>query len=59
MINWAEIERYRSPGNYGFSKWPQPSDIEAMIAADIVKRVQWDLGKDRADLLEVKPLIAN
>ncbi|MGN6548061.1 MAG: hypothetical protein ACTHK7_23705 [Aureliella sp.] len=53
MINWGEIARYRSPGNYGFSDWPQPADIEQMIASGVLSRIAWPLDKDSVELLKV------
>ncbi|MFO1064763.1 MAG: hypothetical protein U0892_12940 [Pirellulales bacterium] len=37
MVNWAEIRRYQSPGNYGFSEWPQPEDIDAMEQNGVIE----------------------
>lgn len=54
MVNWQEIARYRSPGNYGFSSWPQRSDIQALIESDVVNRVDWGLPADASELLRVQ-----
>jgi hypothetical protein len=54
LIQWNEIGRYRSPGNYGFSNWPQTEDIEAMIDSGVVRRVEkWPFESQSAELLEV------
>ncbi len=53
LINWREIARYRSPGNYGFSSWPQRSDIERWIVDGIVERVEWPFGSEDAELFSV------
>jgi hypothetical protein len=31
LIEWSEIERYRSPGNYGFSDRPSRADVAHLI----------------------------
>lgn len=40
VIDWADIRRYRSPGNYGFSNWPQPQDIDAIVGAGVLQPVE-------------------
>jgi hypothetical protein len=44
LINWSEIERYRSPGNYGFSDWPQTTDVQQWIDSGIARTLTtpWD-----------------
>lgn len=54
MIHWGEIARYRSPGNYGFSDWPQPADVEQMIADGVLSRVEWSIPKGSVELLKVQ-----
>lgn len=54
LINWNEIDRYRQPGNYGFSSWPQPSDIAELKRRRIVQSVSgWHLQNAGIELLEV------
>ena len=53
MVNWSEINRYRSPGNYGFSDWPQASDIERMLAEKVLSQVDWGIPASSAVLLRV------
>ncbi len=36
LINWSELMRYRSPGNYGFSKWPQRADVEQLLKDQVL-----------------------
>ncbi|MEZ6081607.1 MAG: hypothetical protein R3C56_39840 [Pirellulaceae bacterium] len=36
-INWNELARYRSPGNYGFSGWPQREDIERLVSDRVLR----------------------
>lgn len=55
LVDWTEIGRYRSPGNYGFSEWPQTEDVQRMIDAGIVSRVDWDFPTESAELLKVNP----
>lgn len=56
FVQWREIERYRGAGNYGFSKWPQPSDIKSMIDSGVVRKVDdWPFDPQSADLLQVNP----
>ncbi len=40
MINWSEIARYRSPGNYGFSDWPTHRELEQLVADGVLKKVE-------------------
>ena len=54
LIQWTEIDRYRSPNNYGFSDWPQPSDIQNLVDDGVVSRVDWGFPISFAELLEVK-----
>lgn len=53
LINWTEIQRYRSPGNYGFSSWPQPSHIEQLVADKILKPIEWTNAQTGTQLFEV------
>ncbi|MEZ6138460.1 MAG: hypothetical protein R3C53_26560 [Pirellulaceae bacterium] len=52
MVHWPELQRYRSPGNYGFSPWPTPNDIEELVEQSVVERVEWPYS-DQVDLLRV------
>jgi len=53
MIQWAEINRYRHPGNYGFSDWPQPADVQKLVDDAVVTRVEWGFPQEVAELFEV------
>ena len=53
LVLWAEIHRYRSPKNYGFSDWPQPSDIQKLVDDGSASRVDWEFSGSLAELLEV------
>jgi len=35
-VNWLEIARYRSPGNYGFTDFVQPSQFRELVTAGIL-----------------------
>jgi hypothetical protein len=53
LIQWNEIERYRSPGNYGFSTWPQQSDIQELINSGAFSPVaEWPFPDNQAQLLK-------
>jgi hypothetical protein len=36
-VDWDEIRRYRSPGNYGFTDFVQPSVFEALVRQGILE----------------------
>ncbi len=35
-VNWSEIARYRSPGNYGFSSFVEPAIFERLVAEGVL-----------------------
>ncbi|MGB9690229.1 hypothetical protein [Thermogutta sp.] len=35
-VNWLEIARYRSPGNYGFTDYVQPSQFRELVTAGVL-----------------------
>jgi hypothetical protein len=37
-VDWFEIERYRSPGNYGFTDYVQPEVFEKLVDAEVLAR---------------------
>ena len=53
MVDWYEIARYRSPGNYGFSDWPVQSDFKAMVEAGVLRPMQHPFPTDRVEIFEV------
>jgi hypothetical protein len=56
LIQWTELERYRQPGNYGFSEWPGRADIEQLIVVGLIRRVPaWPFDNSQAELFEVVP----
>ncbi len=36
-VDWFEVERYRSPGNYGFTDYVTPEVFDRLIAAGVLK----------------------
>lgn len=53
VIDWVDIRRYRSPGNYGFSDWPQPQDISSMVESGVFKPVETRFDPADFQVLEV------
>jgi hypothetical protein len=37
-VDWFEIERYRSPGNYGYTDYVQPALFERLVDAGVLER---------------------
>ena len=36
-VNWGEIARYRSPGNYGFTDFVQPEVFDRLVAQGVLE----------------------
>jgi len=36
-VDWADIERYRSPGNYGFTDWVRPAEFDRLVKAGVLE----------------------
>lgn len=53
IINWNELSRYRSPGNYGFSTWPQRTDIDRLIADRVLRPMDSPFDTRQIEVLEV------
>ena len=53
FVDWREIRRYRSPGNYGFSEWPTPEDVKQLIDNGIVRAVETRFDPADLQVLEV------
>ncbi len=47
------MNRYRSPGNYGFSNYVDRALIDQMEANGVLRRVAWPIESIIADLYEV------
>ena len=52
-VDWFEVERYRSPGNYGFTKFVEPQVFARLVQAGILKSPR-RMGL-RQELYEVGP----
>ena len=39
LVSWPEIERYRSPGNYGLDDFVQPEVFRSLVAAGVLVEV--------------------
>jgi hypothetical protein len=52
-VDWHEIERYRSPGNYGFTPFVTPDLFADLVAAGVLEPPQ-SLGA-RQELYRVRP----
>lgn len=53
MVNWSEIGRYRTAGNYGFSDWPSHADIGELLESGVIRRVEWPIAGEAAELFQV------
>lgn len=54
FINWKELHRYRSPGNYGFSDWPTRESIDELIRSGIARKdADWPFDSAELELLQV------
>ncbi len=49
VIHWAEIERYRSPGNYGFSDYFTRERMQQFVDDGVLERVSWPIESEIAD----------
>lgn len=56
LINWSELQRYRSPGNYGFSDWPQPGHVEQLVRDRVLEPVQWAEKPTGTELFKVSSI---
>ena len=36
-VNWSEIDRYRSPGNYGFTDFVQPAVFARLVQQGVLE----------------------
>jgi len=51
-VAWPEIERYRSPGNYGITDFLQPAIFDALVTAGVFARLPM-LADDRGEMYRV------
>jgi hypothetical protein len=54
LVNWAELDRYRSPGNYGYSDWPQPEVFAELVRAGVLRPPVSVTGRE-TEIYEVAP----
>jgi hypothetical protein len=59
MVNWAEMKRYRSPGNYGFSDWPQREDLQKLVESDVLRPVLIPFEAEAIEIYEVPRELTN
>lgn len=58
LVNWSELARYRSPGNYGYSDWPQPEVFHDLVRQGVLKnpqRVRSRVSGQVGEIYEVVP----
>ncbi len=51
-VAWPEIERYRSPGNYGITDFLQPAIFDALVTAGVLAKLPM-LADDRGEMYRV------
>jgi hypothetical protein len=54
VVHWAEIERYRSPGNYGFTDYITHALLQSMVEHGVLEPVQWPVEATVAQLYRVR-----
>lgn len=55
-VNWSEIRRYRSPGNYGFTEYVTRDCIRELVEQQgILRRLDWGLDPTMGEVFEVTP----
>ena len=52
-VSWGEIDRYRSPGNYGITDFLQPRVFDELVAAGVLERLPPLPDDSRARLFRV------
>lgn len=54
-VSWSEIERYRSPGNYGFTDYVTKSLVRNELTGDqgLLRKVPLDIDPDVGEVFEV------
>ncbi len=55
LVNWSEINRYRSPGNYGFTDYVTKKLVREELVRDqrILQLIQLNVDPERAELFAV------
>ncbi len=54
-VNWGEIVRYRSPGNYGFSDFVQPAVFERLVAEGVLGPAVPEFAEVPVQIFPVRP----
>ncbi len=54
LVDWYELNRYRSPGNYGYSDFVTPELLQSeFVATGLLRPVATDLVPEKAQMYEV------
>ncbi len=56
-VSWPEIERYRSPGNYGITEFLQPRIFAELVAAGVLEQLP-QLADHGGEMFRVRSVIA-
>jgi hypothetical protein len=51
-VDWQEIERYRSPSNYGFTPFVSPGEFERLVREGVLGRAE--AVAEKRELFEVR-----
>jgi 4-amino-4-deoxy-L-arabinose transferase-like glycosyltransferase len=54
-VHWGEIDRYRSPGNYGFTDFVQPEVFERLVGQGVLEEPLRPLADHPGRVYRVKP----
>jgi hypothetical protein len=54
-VNWGEIARYRSPGNYGFSDFVQPEVFARLVADGVLEPAVPEYADSPVQIFPVRP----
>ncbi|MCR9291163.1 MAG: hypothetical protein NXI32_00505 [bacterium] len=54
LVDWGELERYRSPGNYGFSDWPSREQIKAMVDSGLLRPLETSMDPELVEVFQVR-----
>ncbi len=53
-VHWAELDRYRQPGNYGYSSdFVQPAALDGLVRRGVLRRTDWQPSPPWGELFEV------
>jgi hypothetical protein len=60
VVDWSELARYRSPGNYGYSQFPTEDDLKQLVTDGVLGEPQVLSGeppRQGVEVYEVEPLV--